>query len=79
MREDYRKKLRETAVLYFFQELKPKRNCRITSHQTFFVKYRIGRAKELFNERVGGEKKMKNYKQQIKEYKEEIEEKVCKG
>lgn len=42
------------------------------------VKYRIGRAKELLMKELEV-KKMKNYKQQIKEYKEEIEEKYVRA
>lgn len=42
------------------------------------VKYRIGRAKELLMKELEV-KKMKNYKQQIKEYKDEIEEKYVRA
>ena len=71
--------IRETAVLYFFQELKQREIAELLHIKLSLVKYRIGRAKRTFDERVGGEKKMKNYKQQIKEYKEEIEEKYVRA
>ena len=49
--------IRETAVLYFFSGIEAKRNCRITSYQTFSCKISNRKSKRTFNERVGGEKR----------------------
>lgn len=70
--------IRETAVLYFFQELKQREIAELLHIKLSLVKYRIGRAKELLMKELEV-KKMKNYKQQIKEYKEEIEEKYVRA
>ena len=39
--------IRETAVLYFFQELKQREIAELLHIKLSLVKYRIGRAKEL--------------------------------
>ena len=70
--------IRETAVLYFFQELKQREIAELLHIKLSLVKYRIGRAKELLMKELEV-KKDENYKQQIKEYKEEIEEKYVRA
>ena len=49
--------IRETAVLYFFQELKQREIAELLHIKLSLVKYRIGRAKEL----LMNELEVKNY------------------
>ena len=49
--------IRETAVLYFFQELKQREIAELLHIKLSLVKYRIGRAKELLMKEL----EVKNY------------------
>ncbi len=50
--------IRETAVLYFFQELKQREIAELHIHiKTFSCKISNRKSKRTFNERVGGEKR----------------------
>ena len=52
-----REEIRETAVLYFFQELKQREIAELLHIKLSLVKYRIGRAKELLMKEL----EVKNY------------------
>ena len=55
--EELGEEIRETAVLYFFQELKQREIAELLHIKLSLVKYRIGRAKELLMKEL----EVKNY------------------